>query len=105
MRLIKQEVIKKLDTDMKESRVSSNLMENFPPICKQDAIDVQLYYIDDYLKTYGEEIHLEDIPEEMYGGALPVAKSRKRKRKTLSEAEYLKEAYEQPTKKAKKAMI
>jgi len=47
---------------MKESRVSSNLMENFPPICKQDAIDVQLYYIDDYLKIYGEEIHLEDIP-------------------------------------------
>jgi len=104
-RLVKQEVIKKLDTNMKESRVSSNLMENFPPTCKQDAIDVQLYYIDDYLKTYGEEIHLEDIPEEMYGGALPVAKSRKRKRKTLSEAEYLKEASEQPTKKANKAMI
>jgi len=62
MSLIKQEVVKKLDTDMKESRVSSNLMENFPPICKKDAIDVQLYYIDDYLKTYGEEIHLEDIP-------------------------------------------
>ena len=62
MSLIKQEVVKKLDTNMKESRVSSNLMENFPPICKKDAIDVQLYYIDDYLKTYGEEIHLEDIP-------------------------------------------
>jgi len=81
MRLIKQEDIKKLDTDMKESRVSSNLVENFPPICKQDAVDVQLYYIDDYLKTYGEEIHLEDIPDIMYGGALPVAKSRKTKRK------------------------
>jgi len=54
MSLIKQEDIKKLDTDMKESRVSTNLIENFPPICKQYAIDVQLYYIDDYLKTYGE---------------------------------------------------
>jgi len=105
MRLIKQEVIKKLDTDMKESRVSLNLMENFPPICKEEAIDVQLYYIDDYLKTYGEEIHLEDIPEEMYGGALPVTKSIKTNRKALLEAEYLKEASEQPTKKAKKAKI
>jgi len=59
--------------------------------------------IDDYLKTYGEEIHLEDIPEEMYGGALPVAKSRKTKRKPLSEAEYLEKAFEKPAKRAKKA--
>jgi len=34
MRLIKLEVITKLDSDLKESRVSSNLMEGFPPICK-----------------------------------------------------------------------
>jgi len=39
----------------------------------------------------------------MYGGALQVAKSRKTKRKPLSEAEYLEEASEQPAKKAKKA--
>jgi len=93
MRLIKKEDIKKLDTDMKESIVSSNLMENFPPICKQDAVDVQLYYIYDYLKSYGEEIHMEDVPETMYGGALPVAKSRKTKRKPLTEAEYLEEGF------------
>jgi len=103
MKLIKQEDIKKLDTDMKESRVSSNLMENFPPICKQDPLDVQLYFIHDYLKSIGEEIQLEDIPETMFGGALPVAKSGKTKRKPLSEAEYLEEASEQPAKKAKKA--
>jgi len=69
MKLIKQEDIKKLDTYMKESRVSSNLMENFPPICKQDPLDVQLYFIHDYLKSTGAET--------MYGGALSVAKSRK----------------------------
>jgi len=39
----------------------------------------------------------------MYGGALPVAKSRKTKRKPLTEAEYLEDASEQPTRKAKKA--
>ena len=64
---------------------------------------MQLYYIDDYLKTYVEEIHLEDIPEEMYGDALPVAKSRKTKRKPMTEVEYLEEASEQPARKAKRA--
>jgi len=43
MRLIKQEAITKLDTDLKESRVSSNLMEGFPPICKMDPLDVQMF--------------------------------------------------------------
>jgi len=103
MTLIKKEDIKKLDTDMKESRATSNLMENFPPICKQDPLDVQLYYIHDHLKSTGESIQLEDIPETMYGGALPIAKNRKTKRKPLSEAEYLEEASKQPAKKAKKA--
>jgi len=103
MRLVKQEAIIKLETDLKESRVSSNLMEGFPPICKQDPLDVQLFYIHDHLESTSEEIQLEDIPEEMYGGTLKVAKSRKTKRMPLLEAEYLEEAYEQPAKRAKKA--
>jgi len=41
MNLIKKDVYKKLDSDMKESRAISNLMKNFPPICKQDPLDVQ----------------------------------------------------------------
>ena len=66
---------------MKESRAMSNLMEGFPPICKQDPLDVQLFYIHDHLQSTGENIQLEDIPDQMYGGALPVAKSRKTNRK------------------------
>jgi len=50
----------------------------------------------------GEEIRLEDIPETMYGGNVKVAKSRKTKRKLVSEAEYLEGASKQPAKKAKK---
>jgi len=34
MTLIKKEDIKKMDTNMKESRAISNLMEGFPSICK-----------------------------------------------------------------------
>jgi len=103
MTLIKKEDIKKLDTDMKESRAMSNLMEGFPPICKQDPVDVQLFYIHDHLQSTWENIQLEDIPNQMYGGALPVAKSRKTKRKALTKDEYHDEASDQPTKKSKKA--
>jgi len=77
MNLIKKDVYKKLDTDMKESRAISNLTEDFPLIYKQDPLDVQLYFIHDHLQTTRKTIQLEDIPEQMYGGALPVAKSRK----------------------------
>jgi len=101
MTLIKKEDIKKLDTYMKESRAMSNLMECFPPICKQDPLDVQLYYIHDHLQSTRENIQMEDIPDQMYGGALPVPKSRKTKRKALTKDEYLDEASEQPAKKAK----
>jgi len=103
LRLIKQEAVTNLETYLKESRVSSNLMEEFPPICKQDPLDVQLFYIHDHLQSTGEEIQLEDILEEMYGGSVKVAKSRKTKRKPMTEAEYLEDASEQPARKAKKA--
>ena len=64
---------------------------------------MQLYFIHDHLEKTGETIHLEDIPEQMYGGTLPVAKSRKSKKRGLTEAEYLDDdASEQPSKKAKK---
>jgi hypothetical protein len=60
-------------------------------------------FIKDHYETYGKVIRLDDVPEEMYGGALPVARSRKSKRKVTSKEEYL-EA-EQPSKKAKKEVL
>jgi len=41
----------------------------------------------------------------MYGGALPLAKSRKTKRKALTKDEYLDEASEQPAKRVKKLKL
>jgi len=103
MKLIKPDAIIKLETDMKESKISSNLMEGFPPICKQDRLDVQLFYIHDHLQSTGEEIRFKDISETIYGGNVKVAKSRKTKRKPVSEVEHLEGASDQPAKKAKKA--
>jgi len=94
MKLIKPDAVIKLKSDMKESRISLNLMEDFPPICKQDPLDVQLFYIADHLQSTGKEIRLEDVPDTMYGGKIIVAKSRKTKRKPVSDAEYLEGASE-----------
>ena len=105
MYLIKKEDFKKLNTDLQESYAVSNLMDNFPPIFKQDPLDVQLYFIHDHLKKTGETIRLEEIPEEMYGGTLLVAKKRKSKKKATSEADDVEEAPEPKRKKAKKAKV
>jgi hypothetical protein len=58
-----------------------------------------MYFIKDHYESTNKVIRLEDVPEEMYGGALPLARGRKSKRK-LTEEEYL-EA-EKSAKKAKK---
>jgi hypothetical protein len=60
-------------------------------------------YIKDHFATTSKRNRLEDVFETMYGGALPVPKSRKTKRKALTKDEYLEDAPEQPTKKARKA--
>jgi len=77
-------------------------MDDFPPICKQDRLDVRVNYIlDDYEKS-GQTIKLSDIPNTMYGGALPIARNRKSKKRVTSEAEYVDEAPEPLPKKANK---
>jgi hypothetical protein len=103
MNLIKKEVYTKLNTDLHESDAMSNLMENFPPICKKDPLEVQMNYIKDHFATTRNRIRLEDFPKTMYGSAFPVARSRKTKRKALTKDEYLEDAPEQTAKKAKKA--
>jgi len=39
------EVVEKLDYDLKESMILSNLMNDFPPISKQDAPEVYVIYV------------------------------------------------------------
>ena len=105
MKLIKKEDYAVLSTDLKESTVVSNLMEDFPPICKQDLVDVRVLYIMDHYERTGQTIKLSDIPENMYGGSLPIAKSRKSKKRAMTEAEYVEDAPEPALKKAKKYKV
>jgi len=101
MKLIKKEDHKVLSTDLKESTVISNLMDDFPPICKQDPLEVRVMYMKEYFEMTGQTIKISDIPDEMYGGALPIAKSRRSKKRAMTETEYVEDDYEQAAKKAK----
>ncbi|RHN60155.1 hypothetical protein MtrunA17_Chr4g0022371 [Medicago truncatula] len=84
MHLIKKEDYTKLSIGLKESNAVSNLMDDFPPICKQDPLDVRMNFIMDHFENTGQTIKLSDIPDTMYGGALPIAKSRKTKKRAIS---------------------
>ena len=66
MKLIKKEDYTVLSTDLKESAVVSNLMEDFPPICKQDPLDVRVHFILEYFEKTGQTIKLNDISNTMY---------------------------------------
>jgi len=89
MKPIRKEDHKELSTDLKESSVISNLMDDFPLICKQDPLEVRVMFIKEYFEMTGQIIKISDIPDEMYGGALPIAKNRKSLKRKMTEAEYL----------------
>jgi len=101
MKLIKKEDHKVFSTDLKESSVISNLMDDFPPICKQDPLEVRVMYMKEYFEMTGQTIKISHIPDEMYGGALPIAKSRKSQKRKMTEAEYLDDTPELVAKIAK----
>ena len=106
MKLIRKEDYKKLETNLKELNVVSNLIEYFPPICMQDPLDVRVKFILKHYETTGETIRMEDEPKTMYGGVLLVASKKKRKltkEEYLSEVEDDEEASEPQKKKAKVA--
>jgi len=101
MKLIRKEDHKEFSTDLKESLVISNLMDDFPPICKQDPLEVRVMFIKEYFEMTGHLIKISDIPDEMYGGALPIAKNRKSLKRKMTKAEYLDDTPEFAVKVAK----
>jgi len=94
MKLIRKEDHKEFTTDLKESSVISNLMDDFPPICR-------VMFIKEYFELTGHLIKISDIPDEMYGGALAIAKNRKSLKRKMTEAEYLDDTSEFAAKVAK----
>ena len=52
MHLVKTVI--RMDTDLQESNILSNLMDNFPPICKQDPPDVRAHFVYEHWKATWE---------------------------------------------------
>jgi len=73
--------VTKLDTDLKESMILSNLMDDFPPISKEDPPEVRAAYVYEHWKTTREIIKYNAIPNTMYGAFIPIASKKKRKSK------------------------
>ena len=63
MQLIKR--FTPLSSDLSESTVVSDLMANFPPICKKDTLAVQMALLSDHFANTRERISLDEVPEDM----------------------------------------
>ena len=66
--------VDKLDSDLKESMIVSDLMIDFPPISKQDNLEVLAAYVTTHYEKTRETINLSSIPETQVGVPLRVAK-------------------------------
>jgi len=94
MHIVSKEIM--LKTDMKESDVVSDLMEDFPPISKEDNPEVLVAYVLQYYQDIGDAIAYSQILDTLNPAPLRIAKKRKSKK-----VEFEEEAEVKP-KKAKK---
>jgi len=75
----------KLDTDLKESQIVSDLMIEFPPISKQDNEEVLASYVMLHYEKTGEIINYSSILETPAGVPLRIASKKRKAKKTASE--------------------
>jgi len=98
MRLIKK--VEKLESDLTESMIVFDLMEDFPPISKEDHPVVIAEYAAWYYKETGIALNIDQLPDTLGGAPLRIA-SKKKTNKRASEAVDIEEISEPKKKKAK----
>ena len=101
IRLIKK--VEKLESDLIKSMIVSDLMEDFPPISKEDHPVVISEYAVWYYKEIGIALNIDQLPDTLGGAPLRIASKKKKTNKKASEAVDIEEASEPKKKKAKKA--
>ena len=67
------EEVVKLETDLKESMIVSDLTIDFPPISKEDNPEVLVAYVTEHFERTGEIINFSFIPGTMAGASLRIA--------------------------------
>jgi len=101
MRMIKK--VEKLESNLTESMIISNLMEDIPPISKEDHPVVIADYVAWYYKETGIALNIDQLPDTLGGAPLRIASKKKKTNKRASEVVDIEEASEPKKKKAKKA--
>ena len=96
--------VDKLDSNLKESMIVFNLMDDFPPISKEDNPEVLAAYVTSHYEKTGEIINLSLIPDTMVGAPLRIASKKRKSKKATSEAVEVRVSEPKP-KKQKKAKI
>jgi len=100
MRLIKK--VEKLEFDLTKSMIVFDLMEDFPPISKEDHPVVIAEYAAWYYKETGITLNIDQLPDTQGGTPLRIASKKKKTNKRASETVDIEEASELKKKKAKK---
>ena len=93
--------VDKLETDLKESMIVSDLMTNFPPIFKEDNPKVLVVYVTTHYEQTGKIINLSSIPDTMAGVPLIVASKKRKSKKTTSKVVEVSEPKPKKQKKSK----
>jgi len=71
------------ENDMKESHIVSDLMEDFPPISKEDNPEVLAAYVVTYFEETRRVIKYSSIPETASGVLLRVASKKRKPKKAV----------------------
>jgi len=84
MKLVKE--VKKLKTGLKESVIVFDLMEEFPPISKEDHPVVIAKYVAWYFKEAGIALNIDQLPDTLGGAPLRIASKKRKLNNNTSEA-------------------
>jgi len=84
MNIVEKAIVE--ENDMKKSDVISDLMEDFPPISKEDNPEVLTAYVITHFKGKGDIINYSVIPDTMGGAPLRV-KGKRKSKKVVEESE------------------
>jgi len=100
MRLIKK--VEKLESDLTESMIVSDLMEDFLPISKEDHLVVIAEYAAWYYKETGIALNIDQLPDTLGEASLRIASKKKKFNKRALEAAKGEASAHKKKKKAKK---
>jgi len=95
----------KLESDMNESMIVSDIMADFPPISKEANPEVLMHFVTRHIQETGEIINLNSIPDTIVGAPLRVVRKRKSKKSASEVVDEPKSKKQKQSKKSPKLNV